>query len=157
MSCLWKKFVDEMLHWKIFPKKHLVGDQNISDIFYKFQNLNGWPVFQVITHWTYTCLSPLALRLWRLIWPKKSLKYETSLLLQLGLSRAICICLSPINWKPDQYGWDGDIGIDLNPIDRLKKSQWPAKVWVKYPRIGRLYCPGEPSHMYERNIKNVFH
>ena len=39
----------------------LFRDFIISDIFYKIQNLNWWPVFLVITHWTYTCLSPWAL------------------------------------------------------------------------------------------------
>ena len=68
MSCLWKQFPDEMLHHKTFAKKapHFfwfqVGDLNISDIFYKIQNIKWWPVFPVITNSTYTCLSPWALR-----------------------------------------------------------------------------------------------
>ena len=40
-----------------------VGDLDISIIFYKIQNFYRWPVLSVITHWTYTFLSPWALRL----------------------------------------------------------------------------------------------
>ena len=64
MSSLWKQFPNEMLHEKTFAKKapnffwFQVGDLNISDIFYKVQNLYLWPVFPVITHWTCTCLNP---------------------------------------------------------------------------------------------------
>ena len=67
MSCLWKQFLDEMVHQKILGNKSTnffwfqVRDLNISDIFYKSQNFNGWPVCPVITHWTYACLSPWAL------------------------------------------------------------------------------------------------
>ena len=39
----------------------LFGDFNISNIFYKIQNLNKWQLASVITHWTYTCLNPGAL------------------------------------------------------------------------------------------------
>ena len=39
----------------------LIGDFNISDIFYKVQNFNEWQLVPVITHWTYTCLNPWAL------------------------------------------------------------------------------------------------
>ena len=58
MSCLWRQFPDEMLDQKTFAKKAPTffwlqdGDLNI---------LNWWPVFPVITYWTYTCLSPWAL------------------------------------------------------------------------------------------------
>ena len=38
-----------------------VGDLNILDIFYKIKNFNCWPDCPVITHWTYTFLSPWAL------------------------------------------------------------------------------------------------
>ena len=67
MSCLWKQFPDEMLHKKTLPKKapnffwFQVGDLNISDIFEKIQNFNRLTVFPVITHWTYTHISPWAL------------------------------------------------------------------------------------------------
>ena len=47
---------------KYYIRKHLpkkastfwfqVGVLKISDIFYKIQNFNWWPVFPVITHWT---------------------------------------------------------------------------------------------------------
>ena len=40
----------------------LLGDFNISNIFYKIQNLNKQQLVSVITHWTYTCLNPWALR-----------------------------------------------------------------------------------------------
>ena len=68
MSCLWKQFPDAIVHQKTLAKKapiffwFQVGDLNISDSFYKPQNLNWWPVCPVITYWTYTCLSPWALR-----------------------------------------------------------------------------------------------
>ena len=51
---------------KCYIRKHFwfqVWDLNISDIFYKSQNFNGWLVSPVITYWTYTCLSPWALLL----------------------------------------------------------------------------------------------
>ena len=72
MSCLWKQFPDEILHQKTLKKTpHLfwfkVGDINISDIFYKIQNFNRLPVFPVITHWTYTRLSPWALYTFALV------------------------------------------------------------------------------------------
>ena len=59
--------MDEILHQKTLTKKaHFVwfqvGDFNISDIFYKIQNFNKWPVLLVITNWTYTFLSPWALK-----------------------------------------------------------------------------------------------
>ena len=38
-----------------------VGNLNITKIFYKIQNFKWLLVFAVITHWTYTCLSPWAL------------------------------------------------------------------------------------------------
>ena len=69
MSCLWKQSPDEMFHQNFFFKnKHLmffwfqVGDINIPDIFYRTQNFIWWPVFLVITHWTFTWLSPWALQ-----------------------------------------------------------------------------------------------
>ena len=37
------------------------GDFNISNIFYKIQNLNEWQLVSLITHWTYTFLNPWAL------------------------------------------------------------------------------------------------
>ena len=40
----------------------LFKDFNISNIFYKIQNLKKWQLVSVITHWTYTCLNPWALR-----------------------------------------------------------------------------------------------
>ena len=69
MSCLWKQFPDEMIHQKTLEKKAPIffwfkfGDRKIWDIFYKCQNFNWWPVYPVITHWTYTFLSPWALLL----------------------------------------------------------------------------------------------
>ena len=36
----------------------LFGDFNISNIFYKIQNINKWQLASVITNWTYTCLNP---------------------------------------------------------------------------------------------------
>ena len=39
----------------------LFWDFNISNIFYKMQNLNEWQLVSVITHWTYTFLNPWAL------------------------------------------------------------------------------------------------
>ena len=53
-----------MLHEKTLAKNRQlffwfkVRDLNILDIFYKNQNFNSWLVCPVITHWTYTCLSP---------------------------------------------------------------------------------------------------
>ena len=67
MSCLWIQSPDEMLHQKTLAKKAPIlfglqaGDLNISNIFYEIQYFNSWPVFLVITDWTYTCLSPWAL------------------------------------------------------------------------------------------------
>ena len=59
MSCLWKLF------WIIYYiRKHLQTKHHIcfgSDIFYRIQSFNWWPVFSITTHWTYTCLSPCAL------------------------------------------------------------------------------------------------
>ena len=49
----------------------LFGDFNISDIFYKMQNLNEWQIVSVITHWTNTLLNPWALR----IFANLTLKY----------------------------------------------------------------------------------
>ena len=74
MSCLWKQFLDEILHQKTLGKKasHFcwfqVWDLNILDIFYKIQNFNYWTVCPVITHWTYTWLSPWALKEFSGIW-----------------------------------------------------------------------------------------
>ena len=66
MSCLWEQFPDKILYQKTWAKKALTffGSRfeiNIYDIFYKSQNFNWWPVCLVITHWTYTFLSPWAL------------------------------------------------------------------------------------------------
>ena len=36
----------------------LFRDFNISNIFYKIQNVNEWPLVLIITHWTYTFLNP---------------------------------------------------------------------------------------------------
>ena len=54
MSCLLEKFQDEMRHQKTSAKKaldcfwFLVGDFNISDIFYKIRILKKLPVFPII-------------------------------------------------------------------------------------------------------------
>ena len=67
MSCSLKQFLNEMIYQKTFAKTasiclgFQVGDLNNSDIYYRIQNFIWWPVFSIITHWTYTCLSPWAL------------------------------------------------------------------------------------------------
>ena len=64
-KCFHKHNIYNLIYMIIHMKKtlfwFLVGDYYISDMFYRIQNLNLWPVFPVITHWTYTCLSPWAL------------------------------------------------------------------------------------------------
>ena len=57
MKCYIKKHKQKSTKFFWFQ----VGDLNILDIFYRIQNFNWWPVFPVITLWTYTCLSPWAL------------------------------------------------------------------------------------------------
>ena len=85
MSCLWKQFPDEMVHQKTLAKKapiffwFQVWDLTILGSFYKSQNFNWRPVCPVLTHWTYTCLSPWALwscdMLWNVLSIIKSIQF----------------------------------------------------------------------------------
>ena len=59
MKCYIRKHYRKSTNFFLFQ----VWDFNISNIFYKSQNFNGWSVSPVITHWTYTCLSPWALKI----------------------------------------------------------------------------------------------
>ena len=105
MSCLWKQFMDEMLHQKTLAKKapivfgFQVWDLNISDIFYKSQKFNWWPVCPVITHWTYTCLSPWAMCPWQ-ISCLRICRVES--IIFLYKSRCLWVCLFlQLPWEQD--------------------------------------------------------
>ena len=70
MSCLWQQFQDEILHRKIFTKKApdifwiQVQDINISDLFYKIQNLKKWKIKAVVP------FLPTYLKLYSPFWRK---------------------------------------------------------------------------------------
>ena len=61
MSKVYKIFQEETRITKHLLFWFLLGDFNISNIFYKIQNLNEWQLVSVITHMTYTFLNPWTL------------------------------------------------------------------------------------------------
>ena len=69
MSCLWKHFPDKMFYQKIYAKTAHIFFGSWLDIstfqtyFTKSNTLTDGQFFLVITHWTYTCLSPWALNI----------------------------------------------------------------------------------------------
>ena len=66
MSCSWKQFLDEMLHQKTLAKNTIFFGFRFKistfwTSFTKVKTSTGGQFFPVITHWTYTWLSPWAL------------------------------------------------------------------------------------------------
>ena len=104
----------------------------VNSVFYQFlsHHLNREnQMCQLLVQQKYGLLNLVQALTIREVWHFEDFLGQISLpsLIWMGLSWA----LSPVNWLAwllRSRWWDG---IYLNPIDGLRKSQWPAKVWVK--------------------------